>query len=72
MPVNWSLDIALKVSAKFLLAALFAKARRVDVRKFRVENKAILRLRPRKTKNFFRKQPYIRLLIYLKAIGEQK
>ena len=62
MPVNWSLDIALKVSAKFLLAALFAKARRVDVRKFRVENKAILRLR----------QPYIRLLIYLKAICEHK
>ena len=36
-----------KVS-KFLLAALFANARRVDVTKFRVENTAILRLRPRK------------------------
>ena len=36
-----------KVS-KFLLAALFANARRVDVSKFRVENAAILRLRPRK------------------------
>ena len=36
-----------KVS-KFLLAALFANARRVDVSKFRVENTAILRLRPRK------------------------
>ena len=36
-----------KVS-KFLLAALFANARRVDVNKFRVENTAILRLRPRK------------------------
>ena len=33
---------------KFLLVALFANARRVDVSKFRVENKAILRLRPRK------------------------
>ena len=36
-----------KVS-KFLLAPLFANARRVDVSKFRVENTAILRLRPRK------------------------
>ena len=36
-----------KVS-KFLLAALFANARRVDVSKFRVEKTAILRLRPRK------------------------
>ena len=36
-----------KVS-KFLLVALFANARRVDVSKFRVENTAILRLRPRK------------------------
>ena len=36
-----------KVS-KFLLEALFAKARRVDVSKFRVEKQAILRLWPRK------------------------
>ena len=36
-----------KVS-KFLLAPLFANARRVDVSKFRVKNTAILRLRPRK------------------------
>ena len=36
-----------KVS-KFILAPLFANARRVDVSKFRVENTAILRLRPRK------------------------
>ena len=36
-----------KVS-KFLLAPIFANARRVDVSKFRVENTAILRLRPRK------------------------
>ena len=56
-----SLDIALQVSSserrrvallmervKFLLVALFANARRVDVSKFQVENKAILRLRPRK------------------------
>ena len=35
-------------SVQFLLAALFANARRVDVSKFRVENTAILRLRPRK------------------------
>ena len=33
---------------KFLLAPLFANARRVDVSKFRVENTAILRLQPRK------------------------
>ena len=36
-----------KVS-KFLLAPLFANARRVKVSKFQVENTAILRLRPRK------------------------
>ena len=36
-----------KVS-KFLLATLFANARSVDVSKLRVENTAILRLRPRK------------------------
>ena len=36
-----------KVS-KFLLAPLFANVRRVDVSRFRVENTAILRLRPRK------------------------
>ena len=46
---------------KFLLAALFAKARRVDVSKFRVENEAILRLRPRylffsKIKGFLREK----------------
>ena len=35
-------------ASKFLLAALFANARRVDVSKFRVEKTAILRLRPRK------------------------
>ena len=34
--------------SKFLLAPLFANARTVDVSKFRVENTAILRLRPRK------------------------
>ena len=34
--------------SKFLLAALFANARRVDVSKFRIENTAILRLRTRK------------------------
>ena len=34
--------------SKFLLAALFADARRVDVKKFRVERTVILRLRPRK------------------------
>ena len=34
--------------SKFLLAALFANARRVHVSKFRFENTAILRLRPRK------------------------
>ena len=52
-----------KVS-KFLLPALFANARRVDVSKFRVKNKAILRLRSRKQlfflfskiKGFSRKQ----------------
>ena len=58
-----SLDIALKVSSmeskeeelfycwkvsKFLLAAFFANARRVDVSKFWVERTAILRLRPPK------------------------
>ena len=56
-----SLDIALKVSSSerrrvvlvmevstFLLAPLFANARGVDVSKFRVENPAILTLRPRK------------------------
>ena len=56
-----SLDIALKVPSierrrvvllmkvsKFLLAPLFAKARRVDVSKFWVQSTAILRLRPRK------------------------
>ena len=69
-----------KVS-KFLLAALFANARRVDVSKFRVENTAILRLRPRKlifllfskiNKRLFARRTYIRLLIYLKAIYGQK
>ena len=39
--------IPLMESVKFLLAALFANARRVDVSKSRVENEAILRLRPR-------------------------
>ena len=34
--------------SKFLLAALFTNARRVDVSKFRVENTTILRLRARK------------------------
>ena len=67
--------------SKFLLAALFANAaRRVDVSKFRVENTAILRLRPRKPifllfskiKNLFARTTYIRLLIYLKAIYGQK
>ena len=68
-----------KVS-KFLLAALFANATRVDVSKFRVENTAILRLRPRKlifltfleNKRLFARTTYIRLLIYLKAIYGQK
>ena len=70
-----------KVS-KFLLAALFANAGRVDVSKFWVENTAILRLRPSRKlifllfseiKGFLREQltsDYIRLLIYLKAKNE--
>ena len=65
-----------KVS-KFLLAALFANARRVDVSKFRVENTAILRLRPRKPifllfskiKGFLREQ---RTLDYISTIYGQK
>ena len=48
--------------------------------KFRVENKAILRLRPRKliflqfleNKRLFARTTYIRLLIHLKAIYGQK
>ena len=60
-----------KVS-KFLLVALFANARRV-------ENKAFLRLRPRKQLfllsrkyNAFVRTNYIRVLIYVKDIYGQK
>ena len=70
---------AWKVS-KFLLAALFGNARRVDVSKFRFENMAILTLRPRKPifllfskmKGFLPEQLPSRLLMYLKAIYGQK
>ena len=67
--------------SKFLLATLFANARRVDVSKFRVENTAILRLRPYENwysytflenERLFARTTYIRLLIYLKAIYGQK
>ena len=68
-----------KVS-KFLLAALFVNARRVDVSKFGVEKMAILRLWPQKliffpflkNKRLFARRTYISLLIYLKAIYRQK
>ena len=59
---------------------MLANARRVDISKFRIENTAILRLRPRKLifllfskkKRLFVRTTYIRLLIYLKAIYGQK
>ena len=41
-------DLLMESVQAVLLEALFANARRVDVRKFRVENMAILRLGPRK------------------------
>ena len=67
-----------KVS-KFLLAALFANARRVDVSKFRVKyghfetpttQTDILTFL--ENKRLFARTTYIRLLIYLKAIYGQK
>ena len=66
--------------SKFLLAALFANARRVDVSKFRVENTAILRLRPRKLifllfskiKGFLRKQLTSDYLSTLKLFMDKK
>ena len=64
-----------KVS-KFLLAALFANARRVDVSTFRVKNTAIFETPTTKTniltflenERLYARTTYIRLLIYLKAI----
>ena len=64
----------------FLLAPLFANARRVDVSKFRVENPAIIETPTTKTdiltflenKRLFARATYIRLLIYLKAVYGQK
>ena len=62
---------------KFLLAALFANARRVDVSKFRVENKAILRPRPRKLffskiKGFLREQLTLDYFSSLKLSVDKK
>ena len=65
-----------KVS-KFLLAALFANARRVDVGKFRDSYFETLTTKTNiltflENKRLFARTTYIRLLIYLKAIYGQK
>ena len=65
---------------KLFRAVLFANARRVYDSEFWVKNWAIFRLRPRKPflrffleiKRLFEGANYIRFLIYLKAINEQK
>ena len=63
----------------FLLAALFANMRGVDVSKFRVENTAILTPTTKadiltflQNKRLFARTTHIRLLIYLNAIYGQK
>ena len=65
-----------KVS-KFLFAALFAKASRVDVSKFRDSYFETLTTKTNiltflENKRLFARTTYIRLLIYLKAIYRQK